>query len=160
MYRIVGADQREYGPISAEQIRQWIGEGRINGQTRIQAEGSTDWKTVAELPELAAFLRPPPATITLAPKPVSANNMLAIWAMVTGIVSLVCCCGIMAPVSIVLGAIALSQIKNNPNQGGKGFAITGIVLGCVTLVLFIIGIISAILSPNFLQSFQNAMNQQ
>ena len=28
MYKIIGGDQKEYGPIGAEQIRQWIAEGR------------------------------------------------------------------------------------------------------------------------------------
>jgi hypothetical protein len=27
-YKIIGADLMEYGPVSAEQIRQWINEGR------------------------------------------------------------------------------------------------------------------------------------
>ena len=36
MYEIIGADGKEYGPISFEQIRQWIAEGRVNAQTRVQ----------------------------------------------------------------------------------------------------------------------------
>src|SRR5258706_15873907 len=54
MYRIVGADGREYGPISADQLRQWVAEGRANAQTRVLAEGTTEWKTVGELPEFAS----------------------------------------------------------------------------------------------------------
>ena len=60
MYRIIGADGREYGPVSAEQLRQWIAEGRVNQQSRIQAEGATDWKSLADFPELAAASAPPP----------------------------------------------------------------------------------------------------
>ncbi|MBU6401860.1 MAG: DUF4339 domain-containing protein [Verrucomicrobia bacterium] len=63
MYKIIGADQQEYGPISAEQLRQWITEGRANAQTRARAEGSPDWKTLAEFPEFAEVLGvkgPPP----------------------------------------------------------------------------------------------------
>ena len=37
MYKIIGANQTEYGPVSAEQIRQWIAEGRVNAQTSAQA---------------------------------------------------------------------------------------------------------------------------
>ena len=40
MYRIIGADGREYGPIPAEQLRQWIREGRADAQTRARAEGA------------------------------------------------------------------------------------------------------------------------
>ena len=51
MYKIIGADGKEYGPVTAEQLRQWIQEGRANAQTRAQAEGSADWKSLAEFPE-------------------------------------------------------------------------------------------------------------
>jgi hypothetical protein len=64
MYRIVGADGREYGPISADQLRQWIAEGRANTQTRVLVEGTTEWKTVGELPEFAG---PPPGSTLGAP---------------------------------------------------------------------------------------------
>ncbi len=56
MYKIIGADGQEYGPVTAEQIRQWIGEGRANAQTRAQAEGSTDWKPLGDFPDFADAL--------------------------------------------------------------------------------------------------------
>ena len=52
MYKIIGADGKEYGPISVEQLRQWRSEGRVNAQTKVLAEGATDWKTIAEIAEL------------------------------------------------------------------------------------------------------------
>ena len=67
MYRIIGADGKEYGPITAEQLRQWIAEGRANAQTRVLPEGTTEWKTLAELPE---FISPPPGTVS-SPPPMS-----------------------------------------------------------------------------------------
>ena len=42
MYKIIGADQKEYGPVSAEQLRLWIAEGRVNGQTSVWPEGATE----------------------------------------------------------------------------------------------------------------------
>lgn len=56
MYKIIGADGKEYGPISAETLKQWIAEGRANQNTRIQAEGSTEWKSLSEFPEFAASI--------------------------------------------------------------------------------------------------------
>src|SRR5215831_15202594 len=56
MYKIIGADQREYGPVSAEQLRQWIAEGRAGPQSRVCLEGTTDWKSLAEFPEFADAL--------------------------------------------------------------------------------------------------------
>jgi hypothetical protein len=57
MYKIIGADGQEYVPASAEQLRQWIWEGRANAQTKVQPEGATEWKTLAEFPEFADALR-------------------------------------------------------------------------------------------------------
>jgi hypothetical protein len=54
MYKIIGADSQEYGPVSAEQIRQWLAEGRVNSETKVQAEGEGEWKQVADIPELVA----------------------------------------------------------------------------------------------------------
>ena len=53
MYKIIGADGKEYGPVNAEQLRQWLTEGRVNQQTRVLAEGNTEWKTFGEYPEFA-----------------------------------------------------------------------------------------------------------
>src|SRR5258708_20353027 len=61
MYKIIGADKKEYGPVTADQMRQWIGEGRINGQTPVQASGDTAWKPLSMFAEFAAILPSTPA---------------------------------------------------------------------------------------------------
>ena len=53
MYKITGGDGREYGPISIEQLRQWIAEGRANAQTQVLPEGATTWQPLGSLPEFA-----------------------------------------------------------------------------------------------------------
>src|SRR5882672_5316198 len=63
MYTIIGVDQKEYGPIPADLVLQWIAQGRANAQTMARAEGATDWKPLAQFPEFAAALAakvPPP----------------------------------------------------------------------------------------------------
>jgi hypothetical protein len=60
MYKIIGADQKEYGPSSAEELRQWVREGRADGRTLVQAEGSTEWKPLVSFPELASALAESP----------------------------------------------------------------------------------------------------
>ena len=55
-YRIIGADGREYGPITAEQLKQWIAENRANAQTRVRPEDAAEWRTLGELPEFATLL--------------------------------------------------------------------------------------------------------
>jgi hypothetical protein len=165
MYKIIGADQKEYGPVSADQIRQWISEGRVNGQTKVQAEGTTLWLMVADMPELASGLPKTPAptamtTMTM-PQPSPAaprgTSQMAVWSMVCGIFS-VLCCPVFAPVAIVaiiLGAIALGKINAQPALTGKGFAITGIALGIVALLLAAFVLVLWICYPQFFQNFPN-----
>jgi len=72
---------------------------------------------------------PPPAMVT------DASQSLAVSSMVLGLVSITLgwCCSfglLTAPIAIVLGIYALSQIKSQPNRNkGKPMAIVGIVSG-------------------------------
>jgi len=73
MYRIVGKDGQQYGPVTAEQLRGWIAENRANAQTLVQAEGTQNWKPLESFAEFAADLKPPPMSTasppTIAPPP-------------------------------------------------------------------------------------------
>ena len=167
MYKIIGADGKEYGPISSEVLRQWIAEGRANAQSKVLPEGATEWKTIVELPELSSPLPgavPPPgsapAPISLAPVP--RNNSYAVAGLTLGILSLtvgVCCCyGLPFSVpGIICSSIALSQIKNDPfNQHGKGLAVAGLVLSilsiCLGTLLLILGV--ALGTPDMMRRFR------
>jgi hypothetical protein len=57
-YKIIGGDQKEYGPISSEQIRQWIKDGRLNAQTPAQREGA-EWRHIGDYPEFADLFQAP-----------------------------------------------------------------------------------------------------
>ncbi|HEY3915112.1 MAG TPA: DUF4190 domain-containing protein [Verrucomicrobiae bacterium] len=166
MYKIIGADQKEYGPITADQLRSWISEGRINAQTKVQPFGATDWKSMGELPEFASIL-PRPAPPLAGPMPISGASIhphrsvsqLAVWSLVTGIISLLCCQWYIAPVSIVLGAVALSQLKSHPEKSGGGMAIAGIVLGVVALLLGLTFLALFIADPTRFQNLQHSLPQ-
>jgi uncharacterized membrane protein len=70
MYKIIGADQKEYGPVSADEIRQWLAQGRANGQTPVQMVGDSGWKPLSLCPEFAAALAAsPPPIAPLPPLP-------------------------------------------------------------------------------------------
>src|ERR1700722_676878 len=65
MYKIIGANKVEYGPVGLEQLRQWYNEGRVDADTLIQPAGAVDWKPLRAIPELAtafglAANQPPP----------------------------------------------------------------------------------------------------
>ena len=133
MYKIIGADGREYGPITADQLREWIAEGRANAQTRALAEGATQWKPLTEYLEFAPLLArmpppwPAPRPISIAPTP--RTNSMALAGLVMGILSITCgmCCCYGLPfnlLGIIFALVALSQIRNDPqSQQGRGLAI-------------------------------------
>jgi TM2 domain-containing membrane protein YozV len=60
MYTILANDGRSYGPVTLEQLRQWMAEGRVNAQTLGWIEGTTNWKPLGAFPELASLFPPPP----------------------------------------------------------------------------------------------------
>jgi len=56
MYKILGTDQKVYGPVSLDQVKQWIKENRADGATQALPEGATEWKALSALPEFADAL--------------------------------------------------------------------------------------------------------
>jgi hypothetical protein len=164
MYKIIGVDLKEYGPVSTDQLRQWIAEGRVNAQTKVRTADATEWKAMAEIAEFADVLpKPPPPplmpAVPITPLPAQArNSKTAVWSMVLGILS-VLCCQILGPVAVVLGAVALSQLKKSPELTGRGFAITGIVLGILALLIVVAVLVMIIVSPDLLQNLQSQMQR-
>src|SRR5258708_7411217 len=108
MYKIIGADGKEYGPVTAEQLRQWMAEGRVNAATRVQAEGSTEWKTIGALPEFAA----PPVGLTVS-RP-SIQNYL-----VPAILATICCCLPFGIPAIVFAAQVNSKLAAGDVAGAQ-----------------------------------------
>jgi hypothetical protein len=66
MYFLIGADGREYGPFTADQIRDWVSQGRANAHSRIRRDGETAWQALRELPEFADLVG---AAVNTAPSP-------------------------------------------------------------------------------------------
>lgn len=67
----------------------------------------------------------------------ASTNGLAIAAIICGF--------LVGPLGLIFGLIALSQIRNSGGtQKGKGLAITGVVLGALSVLYLIIIIIAAV----------------
>ena len=150
MFNIIGADGQKYGPVSAEQLRQWIAEGRVNAQTRAQAEGSAEWKPLGQFPELASLFgaagvpaAPTPAT---QPKPTVPNYL------VQAIFVTLCCClpfGIPAIVfaAQVNGKLATGDIAGamESSRKAKMWCWVSFGLGIVSSVIgFLAGILGGL----------------
>lgn len=70
MYRIIGGDGREYGPVTGDTIRQWVVQNRANTKTLVRADDSADWRPLGEIPEFAgSFGAPPPQPADAPPPP-------------------------------------------------------------------------------------------
>ncbi len=67
-YKIIGSDQKVYGPIGGFKVLEWITDGRIDWQTPAQMEGSAEWKPLSVWVQLPAS-PPVPLPPTIKPKP-------------------------------------------------------------------------------------------
>lgn len=52
-YTIIGGDQKEYGPVTADDVRLWIADGRLNEHSLAKAEGDAEFRPLGKIPEFA-----------------------------------------------------------------------------------------------------------
>ncbi|MFO1500353.1 MAG: DUF4190 domain-containing protein [Verrucomicrobiota bacterium] len=155
MYKIVGADQKEYGPVTEEQMRQWIGEGRANAQTITKFEDGP-WKPLSTFAEFASLFPPtglppsastPPLTLggASSASPPSTPGA-AIAGLVCSLLGLLCCGPLFSTIGLVLSLWAISQINQHPTQyTGKGLALAGVVLAILGYALFAVLLFTGLL---------------
>jgi hypothetical protein len=152
MYKIVGADRKEYGPVTADQLREWIAQGRANAQTIVRFEEGP-WKPLGTYPEFAPLVStsstPPPLGGTIgqslgAPQPIfiqqpalPQSNSMAVAGLTFGILGLFCCPVIGAVLAIVFSSIGLNQIKKEPERYTTATIIptVGLILGVIGLTI-------------------------
>src|SRR5271166_197748 len=125
MYKVIGSDQKIYGPVSAAQIRQWMAEGRVNHTTLLQAEGAAEWRPLNTFPEFGV-----PPIVNLPPHPAahsSPSSGLAQAGLVFGILSVFCCgCGFFLAIpGIICSALALTRAESHNDSSSKSMALIG-----------------------------------
>jgi TM2 domain-containing membrane protein YozV len=144
MYRIIGKDGQQYGPVTAEQLRGWVAENRANSQTLVQTEGSQDWKPLGSLPEFTANLKPPPMSAVPPPMsatppppmtpPPSTSNPRASNKLAAGL------CG------ILLGSLGVHKfILGYTGAGLIMLLVTFLTCGIGGMVMHVIGLIEGII---------------
>ena len=82
MFTLIGADGKEYGPVTIGHVIEWIRDGRANLQTKAKLDREDVWKTLGDFPEFggrpAATAAPLPPLLAgedaLAPTPVNVEN--------------------------------------------------------------------------------------
>jgi hypothetical protein len=164
MYKAIGGDGKPYGPVSAEQLKQWYLEGRVNGQTQICAEGAAEWKPLSDVPELQALLRTPPVLGApsagpgfQAPAPFTpATGKPPPSYMVWAILCTLCCCPIPGPVAIFYAFQVNSKVAQGDYDGARK-ASASARMWC--WIAFVVGILATIYEFASLGSIMKLLQQ-
>src|SRR5438876_10986226 len=93
MYFVIGVDQREYGPVSSDEVRTWIAQGRLSARSLARPDQTVGWRPLSDYAEFAAALAQaaPPAYSSVPVVQLPADNNMAWASLILGCVSLVCC---------------------------------------------------------------------
>jgi len=143
VYKILASDGKEYGPLSAEQVRQWLAEKRLEAKTPVFPEGARDWVFLASLPEFADIFAPPPPPLVVPPpvpaKPAGSGglnviipykNPKALTAYYLGLFAVIPIIGaLLGMAALGLGIAGLRYRKEEPAAGGAVHAWIGIIAG-------------------------------
>jgi hypothetical protein len=151
MYRIIGADGKEYGPITADQLRQWMAEGRANAQTQVRVEGTTEWKPLVDFPEFVAPIPAEPGAPGAAPPmPIAADTsaaLLEVSGPATGLIILAILHIFWVIITFVFRLVGASMFQSSEFASNPAFAnmfnsrlgfLTGL-LGILIAILILMG---------------------
>ncbi|WP_336722745.1 DUF4190 domain-containing protein [Cellulosimicrobium cellulans] len=128
-----------------------VGQGSPYGPGAAPAYGSapgpgyppSDPSGFAGSPGYGAYPPPYGSAYTAPPR----TNGLALASMIVSIASLVLCAGFPGIVGLVLGIVALNQVMRDGTRG-RGFAVTGIVVGAVCTAFAMLIVLAATLSDS------------
>lgn len=126
MFKILGADGKEYGPVAADQIRKWVAEGRANRETQAQRIGEIGWKSLDQFPEFADVLGVPPPVVAASPVALAS-----------------------APAASVAGGAA-ADLRASAKEAVSGPAIGLIVTAVLGIALKALGLVFNIVGVNFM----------
>lgn len=134
MYKIIGADGQQYGPVNPDQIRRWMAENRVRAETLLQAEGATDWKPLSSFPEFSELRAVPPGITPPIVPPPAVSNPRASNKIPAGV------CG------ILLGAFGVHKfILGYTGAGVIMLLVSLLSCGTVYPVMHIIGLIEGVI---------------
>ena len=157
-YKVIGGDLKQYGPVSAEDLRKWIADGRLNAMSLVQPHGEVEWKPLSSFSEFADALAGKPATLS-APPPMEllgGNERQAALRRVKAPAVALMVTAILNMILVVAGWLAMmffrsaleqfysgmpngAQIQKMLESANSPLAIIGNLLGLLLSVLILIG---------------------
>ncbi len=147
MFKILGADGKEYGPTTAEQIKEWVKQGRANHETMAQAAGETGWKPLAQFPEFADLFPAAQAQVTPAPAAAEPASVAVAPASATA-------------TSSAAPATATADLRAQAQQAVAGPAIGLLIMASLGILLQIVGIVMNLLGVTFPMQQQPDLNPE
>jgi hypothetical protein len=122
MYKVMGADGNEYGPVDISQVQDWLRANRLNAQSMVQPVGGSEWKPLADYPELAALLRPAPppvppfpasTALPPSPRPVAYSQTVPTYLIPAILCTLLCCMPLGIPAIIYATQVTSKEARGD-----------------------------------------------
>jgi hypothetical protein len=106
------------------------------------------------------YYQAPPQPVYVTFEPQEPFNYFALFSMISGLVTYFLCCFfsvafigpfflILGIAPIILGGIGLKKANESPTKKGKGLAVSGLIMGIVSLVLLITIVVLIALGINY-----------
>ena len=145
----------QLGPVEEGELRAKLAAGEISTTDLVWKDGMPDWQPAAKVAELAQSAFPTARPVIpqvpagnspyappvhggyaggIGPAPTSG---LAIASLICGIVGLFICFFLPSIPAVICGHMALNQISQSGTRvEGRGLAISGLILGYLSIVIF------------------------
>jgi hypothetical protein len=145
-------DGRVYGPVSRQELDEWVAEGRIPAEASLQTESAPFWRPAVETyPQLRTLSGLQAATnpFTDAPldSPFAGREVTGrrphrgVVILILAILPLVTCCPIFGPMAWAMGHTDLREMRMGlMDASGMGLTQAGMVLGIIETVLALLGL--------------------
>jgi hypothetical protein len=152
--------EAQMGPVSWEELVGAARAGGLGTGDLVWTDGMAQWQPAASipglLPEQPPGAMPPMRPAYAGPARPSAGDdpmmrmLLPVgrsgWAIAAGYLGLLSFLGIFAPVALVVGIVAVRDIKQHPEKHGLGRAWFGIVMGILGSIALAVLIGSALMT--------------
>lgn len=152
MQYLLARDGQQLGQFSEEELRSGMFEGRYLPTDVVWTEGMGDWKPLSEVMGQGVMRVPAAKSGASSEGDHDWQNPtrtagLAIGALVLGILSVLSCggLGLGAIAAIICGHMALASIrKAHGALGGRGLAVTGLVMGYLSVALVVVAVLASL----------------